>query len=402
MTAAGQRAERTAGARALAIVAIDAYVGSLIGFDHGISRASGALIFLAVVAVTVTLHELAHAAVAVVVGGRVAGIRLGFGPRLVDARPGGVDLDVRPLIVAAHVSWQPPAAVTRARVAAVSSAGLVLHAVLIALVAGFARHLSAWQLDVLVINAGALVSNLVPMRGGLMTTSGGPNDGAQLLALLAGARGSFLLASDPDLRAARQAYDAGGIAAALAGVAASGRRDQSELALALAAELHAVARYDDAAAAAAASLTTGQHAGVLSQARQLRAEALLLGDLDREPPDATRLAEAVSLAEQATAALSPDQPGPYRAAVTHTLALARLRQQRYAEAEQIGRWGLQGTTSGRDRASVVSTIGWAALRQGRHAQAEALLREALELAPDEAVTRAFSAAFALAPPAQRA
>lgn len=387
MSSAGQ--ERAQAVRALVSVAFAAYVGTLIAGDRAPASVA-ALTYVVIIVASVALHEAAHAVTVRAVGGVVRGIQLGFGPRLT---PPGMLLDLRPLVIAGHVAWTPPPAVRRQQVFAVGVAGIAVHAVLcvVALVAGKGAW-PVWRIDLLIANISALSSNLVPSHGGFTTTSGGANDGAQLLTLLR-QRGPYLDPADPDLAMARAAYDRAGIEAALAEL--TQRRDAGALRLAterLATELLAAGHAADAATAARAARATG---ALCWQTDHLLAEALLSQWL--AAPADTPVQEAAAAAERAVAGLSPTATGPLRAAVTHTLGLARLAQGRYDEAGQIARWCLDGTVTPSERASVLATLGWALLALGRRAEAERALRDALSLAPAEPVTRAFAGAFAATP-----
>jgi tetratricopeptide (TPR) repeat protein len=382
-----QADERTAALRALLSVALVAYVGTLIAGDRS-SPTVAALTYLVAIAGSVVLHELAHALAVRLIGGRVMELRLGFGPRL---SPAGW-LDLRPLLIAGHVSWVPPKGARRGQVFAVGVAGIAVHALLIllALAAGSGRW-PVWRIDLLLANVGAFASNAIPSRGSLTTTAGGPNDGAQLLGLVRDARSPepFLLGNDPDLVAMRAAYGPGGLRAALD--AAAHRPDRAQLRLRLAAELLTAGRYADAAGAARAA--AGAAPGWALD--QVLAEALLLDRLTAAAP--IDLAEAVAAAERAQAGRSEHLPAATRAGAAHTLSLARLAQGRDAEAEASARWAEPATTAPGPRAAVLATIGWAALRQGRPQEAHAALRDAMTLAPDEPLTRALAAAVASTP-----
>lgn len=381
-------AERSAALRALVSVAVVAYVGTLIAGDRS-TPAVAALTYLVAIVVSVVLHELAHALAVRLIGGSVLEVRLGFGPRFTAAT---ARLDLRPLLIAGHVSWLPPRGARRGQVFAVGVAGIVVHALLIvlAVLAGSGRW-PVWRIDLLLANVGALAANAIPSRGSLTTTSSGPNDGAQLLGLVQGSSSPepFLLGNDPDLVTMREAYGRSGLDAVL--TLPGHRHDAGQLRLRLAAELLAARRFADAAVAAR-SAAGARPAWAVDQTL---AESLLLAALTAGA--AIDLTEAVAAAERAQGGRAQELPATTRAAVAHTLSLARLAQGRDAEAEASARWAEPATTAPQQRAAVLATIGWAALRQGRSEQAYGALREAMTLAPDEPLTRAFAAAVASTP-----
>lgn len=386
------RLERAAALRALVSVAFAAYVGTLIAAGR-VSTLTAVVTYVAVIAGSVALHEGAHAAVVKMVGGQLLGMRLGFGPRL---SPASSRLDLRPLLIAGHVSYRPPRAVRRSQLFAIGVAGIVVHALLclVALTAGHGAW-PVWRIDLLVANVAALLSNAIPATGSFTTTAGGPNDGAQLSALLR-QRGPLLVGSDPDYVEVRKRYETGGLTSAAGALAALERPDVPSLRLQLAGELLANGCYLDAAALAA---EVGSDAYPPWAADHLYAEsvALLLLTAPRVDYQDPRIPGLAAAAERAVAVVPVDHAGPVRAGVTHTLGMARLLQQRFAEAATIASWCLHGTATATDRAAVLATQGWALLSLGERAQAEHALRAALGLAPTEPLTRAFAGAFAATP-----
>ncbi|HEY5336522.1 MAG TPA: site-2 protease family protein, partial [Mycobacteriales bacterium] len=135
--------------RALVTLAVSAYVGVSIIGDRT-SPGSAAALYIVVVVLSIVLHEIAHAVVAMAVGAEVTGMRLGFGPRLT---PLSSPFDLRPLIVAAHVSYRPRRAARRWQMVAIASAGLVVHLLLVAVALSLGGgQWPAWRIALLVAN----------------------------------------------------------------------------------------------------------------------------------------------------------------------------------------------------------------------------------------------------------
>jgi len=182
--------EHRATVQALISLAVAAYVGTLIAGDRA-DPGVAALLYVALLAGSVVLHEAGHAVAARAVGGTIGEIRLGFGPALLARRVRNISVDLRLLLIAGHVSWGPRPGTRRGQFLLVSAAGPAMHLVLIAVAcAGGGGPWSVWRIDLLIANVGALLSNLIPFRGGfgVTTTSPGHNDGASIAALLRGSR----------------------------------------------------------------------------------------------------------------------------------------------------------------------------------------------------------------------
>lgn len=378
--------------RALVSLAFAAWIGSQFA-NYGTSRTAAAVTYVVILVVSVVLHEVAHAVVGKVVGAEVTGMRLGFGPRLT---PAGSWLDLRPIVVAAHVTYVPPRGATtwvarrvarssRSQLLAISSAGLVLHAVLI--VVALALGLDhTWVRELAWANVLALASNAVPMSASFTSTTAGPNDGAHILALLRH-RGAYVDGADPDVQELLSAYRNGGMAAAQAFLASLRRSDVPALRGLLAAATLRAGRYADAAALAAGSADPQRPWWANHLFAEAEAMAMLTADLAADlaaeqtgdgAADPARVDRAAAQAEAAQSAIPPTAPGPERAAVAHTVALTRLLQGRYVEARDICTWAV-GATEGADRAAVLATMGWAELSLGERRRAEALLAQAMSL-----------------------
>jgi tetratricopeptide (TPR) repeat protein len=371
MPATSSSVERSMTIRALLNLAVTAWIGSQFA-GGGTSRTAAAVTYVVILVVSIVLHELAHALVGALVGAQVTGMRLGFGPRLT---PPAAWLDLRPIIVAAHVTYIPPRGAGRPRIFAIAVAGLVLHALLIAVALALGTG-HTWVRELLFANLLALVSNAIPLAGGfgLTSTSAGPNDGMHLLQLLAH-RGAYLSAADPDWQAAIVAYDRGGLAAAQGFLTGLNRTDVPYLRLRLGEALLAAGRFSDAAAVLAGAADPARPWA----ANHLYAEAEAMAMLTTPAtPDPVRVARAAAQAEAGMAAIAAHAPGPQRAAVAHTLALVRVLQARWADAEQIAGWSL-AATEGADRAAVLATLGWSRLALGDRSGAEALLHQAMSL-----------------------
>ncbi len=373
--------ERSLALRALLSLAVAAWIGGQFA-TAGTSRLSAALTYVVILVVSIAAHEVAHAVVGVAVGARVTGMRLGFGPRL---SPAGSWLDLRPIIVAAHVTYVPPRGARRGQLVAIAVAGIALHLALIVVALALGTG-TVWVAELLLANVLALASNAIPMVGGFTSTSGGPNDGRQLLALLRH-RGTFLTPADPDLQAAARAYDNGGVPAAQTFLAGLARRDGPYVRLVLAQAVLSAGRYEDAARLALDAADPDRP----WVADHLRAEALAMLMLtgDGRGPD-TDLDRAATQAEHAMASIGPTAPGEQRAAVAHTLALVRLLQGRYAEAAEIAAWSAGGAASAADRAGVLAARGWAELGLGQRGRAETSLHEAMALDRTGPLVQAFA------------
>ncbi|MGH3743736.1 MAG: M50 family metallopeptidase [Mycobacteriales bacterium] len=357
--------------RALVTLAVSAYVGVSIIGDR-ISAGSAAAIYILVVVLSILLHEIAHALVAMAVGAEVTGMRFGFGPRLT---PLSSPFDLRPLIVAAHVSYRPPRAARRWQLVAVSAAGLAVHLVLVAVALSLGGGAwPAWRIALLVANAYALLGNALPMLGGFTTTSGGPNDGATI-ALLLRHRGPFLSNADPDLVDVLDALDRGGSPAAVAVLDGLDRKDLPLLRMRAAEIALAAGRWPDARTL----VRGGVDASRPWKGAHVFAEAEAMDMLTAGTAAPERVAAADEAVVAAMQALPDGVATRERAAVTHTLALVRLLEDRWDEAAGLCAWAGPGTATPAERAAVLATHGWALLRQGRRSEAERMLAQAMAL-----------------------
>lgn len=357
--------------RALITLAVSAYVGVSIIGDRTTEGTAAALYILLVV-LSILAHEIAHAVVAMAIGAEVTGMRFGFGPRLT---PASSPFDLRPLIVAAHVSYRPPREVRRWQLVAVASAGLVVHLVLVAVALSLgAGPWPAWRVALLVANAYALLGNALPMIGGFTTTSDGPSDGATI-ALLLRHRGPFLSNADPDLVEAVTALDRGGSPAAAAVLDRLDRDDLPLLRMRLAEIALAAGRWPDARALVRGAVDSSRP----WKGAHVFAEAEAMDMLTAGTATAERIAAADGAVAAALGALPHGATARERAAVTHTLALVRLLQERWEEAAGLCAWAGPMTATRADRAAVLATHGWALLRQGRRSDAERMLAQAMAL-----------------------
>jgi hypothetical protein len=377
--------EQAQALRALGLLAVTAYVGSQFA-DATHTATQAAVTYVVILLVSIVLHELGHAVAGWAVGAQVTGMRLGFGPRLT---PAGSWLDLRPVIVAAHVTYIPPRGARRSQLLAIASAGLVVHLVLIVVALGSGLD-SLWSRELAWANVLALASNAIPLAGSFTSTTGGPNDGAHILALLR-QRGEVVSDADPDLQQLFRAYDQGGVAAAQVFLGTL-HRDVGALQRRLASVLLQICRYDDAATVLR---QTGPDPQQPWSVDHLYAEAtattMLLGG-------AGDLAETSRRAESAMAAIAPTAPDARRAAVAHTLSLVRLLQGRYDEGGQVAAWSL-GATEGSGRADVLATMGLAALADGRQPESAQLLHAAMGLDRSRPLVQLLASRIAATPAA---
>jgi Peptidase M50B-like len=272
-------------------------------------------------------------------------------------------------------------------------ANLIVAATLAVALAA-ARSTNGYVMGLACVMVGVGVGNLMPFR----SRSGMPTDGANLLAMLAGGQfaeavrfgdaNGWLMAKDAP-RAMRAEYtelvrDYDGPLqperttrwlayyrenetlawAAVGFIGRSLRREGriSEL-LALDSDL---------------AMPAGPYVHELTQATHMLAwEVLLVPGLPREA-----IGRAVSQAEWvlSSADFKPGDPARYREAVLHTLALGRLRQGRYDEAEELCQpiLALKNLVPA-NRATVLATIALA--RKALGLPHEQLLAEAVALAP---------------------
>ncbi len=362
----GVGSEQAQALRALVLLGFTAYVGSRFA-DATHTPTQAAVTYVVILIVSIVLHELGHAVAGWAVGAQVTGMRLGFGPRLT---PAGSWLDLRPIIVAAHVTYVPPRGARRSQLLAISSAGLVVHLVLIAVALGAGLD-ALWSRELAWANVLALASNAIPLTGSFTSTTGGPNDGSHILALLR-QRGEVLSDADPDLQQLFRTYDGGGVAAAQTFLAGLQREDVGALQRRLAAVLIRIGRYADAATVLRRTpRDPRQPWSVDHLCAEASAMTMLLGG-------AGDLADTARRAEAAMAAIDPDAEDVERSAVAHTLSLVRLLQGRYDEAGRTAAWAL-GATEGVARAAVLATMGLAALADGRAGEASQLLHTAMGL-----------------------
>lgn len=374
--------------RALVTLAVSAYVGVAIVGDRTSAGAAAAL-YIIIVVVSIVLHEIAHALVAMAVGAEVTGMRFGFGPRLT---PASSPFDLRPLIVAAHVSYRPPRGARRWQMLAIASAGLWVHLVLVAVALSLGGGAwPAWRIALLVANAYTLLGNALPILGGFTTTSGGPNDGASILALLRH-RGPYLSNADPDLSDVLVAFDRGGAPAAAAALERLDRPDLPLLRMRVAELALAAGRWP----AARALVRGAVDASRPWKGAHVFAEAEAMDMLTARTATPERVAAAEEAAVAATQALPAGVSARERAAVTHTLALVRLLQSRWEEAAGLCAWAAPGTATSAERAAVLAAHGWALLGLGRRSEAERLLAQAMAL-HDGPLTRAFARLLAATP-----
>lgn len=345
--------------------------------------------------VAVVVHEAGHAYACLFLGVKVRAIYLGYDapnwPRFTVGR----FTVILPPSFGGRVEHEGTPSARRS--ALITAAGPLANLIIAAMLAGeiaAAHSTNGYVLGFVCMMAGMGVSNLMPFR----SRSGKLTDGARLLAALAGGQfaeavrfrdaNSWLMAKDAS-RAMRAEYnefvrDYDGPPqperttrwlaychenetlawVAMGFIGRSLRREGRipEL-LALDADL---------------AMPAGPYVHKLTQAMHMLVwEVLLVPGL---PPEA--IGRAVSQAEWvlSTADFKPGDPAWSREAVLHTLALGRLRQGRYAEAEELCQPILAQTNLvPANRATVLATIVLARKALGQ--PYERLLAEAVALAP---------------------
>lgn len=283
------------------------------------------------------------------------------------------------------------------RSALITAAGPLANLIIAAMLAGevaAAHSTNGYVLGFVCMMAGVGVSNLMPFR----SRSGRLTDGASLLAALAGGQfaeavrfrdgNSWLMAKDAP-RAMRAEYnefvrdydgplqperstrwlayyhDNETLAWAAMGLIGRSLRREGRISELLALDADLV-------------MPAGPYVHELTQATHMLAwEVLLVPGLPREA-----IGRAVSQAEWvlSTADFKPGDHAWYREAVLHTLALGRLRQGRYAEAEELCQpiLALKNLLPA-NRATVLATMALARKALGQ--PHERLLAEAVALAP---------------------
>lgn len=357
----------------------------------------------------VVVHEAGHADACVLLGVKVRAIY--FGPDFANwprFTIGKFTITFPPAF-AGRVEYEEVPSVVRG--ALITAAGPLANLILAATLAGAlaaAHSTNGYVLGFVCLLAGVGVGNLMPFR----SFGGRPTDGASLLAALAGGQfaeavlfrdpKSWLMAkaAPPAMRAEYTgfvrdyngppqperttrwlAYYHENEALAWAAVGFIGRSLRregriSEL-LALNADL---------------AVPAGPYVHALTQATHMLAyEVLLVPGLARPA-----IGRAVSKVEWvlSTADFKPGDPSWDRAAVQHTLALGKLRQGRYPEAEALCLPLLARRNLGpADRATVLATIALARKAQGH--PHEQFLAEAVALAPTADLVPEASAAAQL-------
>jgi hypothetical protein len=328
--------------QALVALAVAAYIGTAVVGDRA-SATTAAVTYVVILIISVVLHEAGHAIAVLAIGGRVREVRLGFGPPLIGVTGRGVHWDIRPLVIAGHVGWEPPPQARRNALIAVAGAGIAVHLVLIvvATVAGSGPW-APWRIDLLIANVLSVLSNAIPSTMSVTTTSAGPNDGAHLRDLLA----------------------AGGEARARRSEPAWRRADRD----------------------ASAHLWQLISAGLPDGSDPASAAGRLLADA------------AVSL-DTLEGALAAGVPNGERPGLILTVALGRLAAGRNADAERLAAAAVSQLPMEAEieRGAALSTLGWAMLRQGRRPDAERLLGQALALDPTQPLTAAFATALSRTP-----
>lgn len=357
--------------RALVALAFSAYIGVLVIGDRT-TATTAAVLYVIVVVASIVLHEIAHAVVAMAVGAEVTGMRFGFGPRLT---PASSPFDLRPLVVAGHVSYRPPRGAGRWRLLAITSAGLWVHvALVVAALSLGGGAWPAWRIALLVANAYALLGNALPMVGSFTTTAGGPNDGASIVLLLR-QRGAYLSPADPDVTEVVSAYERGGVPAAQAVLSRLDRQDLPLLRIRIAQMALAGGRYADARALVRGGVDPGRP--WLGAYVFATAEAMTLVTGGGESPE--RIAAADTAADAALRSMPAGVAGTERSAALQTMALVRLLQERWDEAAHLASWAFSLATEPASRAAALATQGWAVLGLGRRSDAERLLAHAMTL-----------------------
>jgi hypothetical protein len=355
------------------------------------------------------VHEIGHAWACLVLGAKVRAIYLG------NDAPGPPRFTLGRLTVT--LTWNFGGRVehddTRSAVrnAIITAAGplanlIVAGTLAVALVA--ASSTNGYVLGLVCLMAGIGVSNLMPYRA----PSGRPTDGARLLGLVGGkfaeavapptrTRRAFLLASQgvpPEVRQeladmARSPYGSPQPERTTRWLAAYYRGEPlAQLAAGvIGRELRKERRLRELLTLHAGwPVPAGQLApGLIEATHTLAWEVLLLPGVPREVADraVTRVSWVLDNAE-----FEPGNDNLYREAVQHTLALGKLRQGRFGEAEQ---WCApilaRQTLNSANRATVLATIALARKAQGL--PYEQLAAEAVSLDPTADLVQEASASL---------
>lgn len=353
------------------------------------------VVWLVVRPAATVVHEAGHAWACLVLGVKISAIYLGND---VPNRPrftvGKITITLTGRF-GGRVEYDGPQ--SAARNAFITAAGPLANLVVagtLAVALAAAHSTNGYVMGLACIMAGVGVGNLLPYR----PRTGLPTDGARLLATLAGGQfaeavrsrdpNSWLMVNDapramraeytefvrdydgplqPERTTRWLAYYRAKETLAWAAVGHIGRSLRREgripELLALDADL---------------AMPAGPYVHGLTQATHMLAwEVLLVPGL---PPEAIGRAARQAEWVLSTADFEPEDPAWDREAVQHTLALGRLRQGRYAEAEELcqpilARRNLDHTS----RATVLATIALA--RKALGLPHEQLLAEAVALAP---------------------
>ena len=352
-----------------------------------------ALLFIGMPAIVV-VHEAGHAWACLVLGVEIRAVRLG---RETPRRPRFTAGKFTVSLPIADGAVMHGDARSAGRGALLTAAGSLANLIVAATLAGAvvaAHSANGYVLGLACLMAGVGVSNLMPFR----SRSGRPTDGARLLALLAGGQfakavrardaNEWLMPNDAP-RALRaeyveflRSYD-GPLQPERTTKWLVYYREKETLAWVAVGFIGRALRREGRIPellALHADLPTpaGPHVHRLTQATHMLAwEVLLVPGL---PPEAVEGAVSRVTWVLGATDFTPGDPVWYREAVQHTLALGRLRQGRYAEAEQLCQPILAlPKLPGDSHATVLATLALARKAQGQ--PHEELLAEAIALAP---------------------
>lgn len=328
----------------------------------------GGLVIL-LIPVTLLLHELAHAAAVLAVGGRVSLLEMGTGRPLPLLRVKGTRVQLRANIYGGgRVEWNAVDFDYRRRLV-VTSAGPASHLLPILALLPFVD--ASWEvMTVLGVSAVMLVGSVVPATH----PSGLPNDARNLATLMrvrptagqdGAAMGASLLARagegdvKPLLKQLDQVHEQ----------FAPGSPERLEAWRLRAYALSVLGRFDQAA-----RLCVGGDPVVLADHQ---ACAALFGQLTLTDLEIERLAETFT---EALKAMPPDRV-EHRAAVAHSLAVIRLLQHRPDSALTLLDISGAGVRTLALRVSLDATRGVALAQLGESEDARRLLKDLRREAP---------------------
>jgi hypothetical protein len=324
---------------------------------------------LLLIPITLLLHELAHAAAVLAVGGHVSLLEMGTGHPLPLLRVKGSRVQLRANIYGGgRVEWNAVDFGYRRRLVVIS-AGPASHLLPILALLPFVG--ASWEvMTVLGVSAVMLVGSVVPATH----PSGLPNDARHLATLLrvrptAGTNGAAMGASllaragDGDVKPLLKQLDQ------VHHQFAPGSSERLEAWRLRAYALSVQGRFEQAA-----RLCVGGDPVVFADHQ---ACAALFGQLTLTDPEIERLAETFT---EALSAVSPDRL-EHRAALAHSLAVARLLQGQADVALTLLDEAPCGASTHANRAAVAATRGVAMAQHGELVAAGQVLHDLTQDAP---------------------